>query len=168
MLFDSWSDLLRVLLMGTCAYIGLIAALRVSGKRTLAKMNAFDFVVTVALGSTLATILLTKDVSLAEGLLAFVVLVMLQFVIAWLSVRSKLVERFVKSDARVLLLDGKIDERALEQERVTREEVSSAIRSSGIGDLASVAAVVLETDGTFSVISRDKAGNRSALPEDAR
>jgi uncharacterized membrane protein YcaP (DUF421 family) len=41
--------------------------LRVSGKRTLAKMNAFDLVVTVALGSTLATILLSADVSLAEG-----------------------------------------------------------------------------------------------------
>ena len=49
----------------------LVIFLRLSGKRTLSKMNAFDLVVTVALGSTLATVLLTKDVALADGALAF-------------------------------------------------------------------------------------------------
>lgn len=53
MFFDGWSDLLRILVVGSLAYAGLVGFLRVSGKRTLAKMNAFDLVVTVALGSTL-------------------------------------------------------------------------------------------------------------------
>jgi len=56
--------------------------LRVSGKRTLAKLNAFDFVVTVALGSTLATILLNSTVSWAEGAVALAVLAGLQFLVA--------------------------------------------------------------------------------------
>jgi len=67
MFFNDWDDLGRVVAAGVLACIGLIVLLRVSGKRTLAKINAFDLVVTVALGSILATILLTKDVALAGG-----------------------------------------------------------------------------------------------------
>ncbi|MBY8851878.1 hypothetical protein K7G98_27780 [Saccharothrix sp. MB29] len=70
MFFDSWDGLLRVVVVGVCAYAALVVLLRLSGKRTLAKMNAFDLVATVALGSTLATVLLTSDVALAEGALA--------------------------------------------------------------------------------------------------
>ena len=55
MWFDSWSDIVRVLLVGIASYAFLIASIRILGERTLAQLNAFDFVVTVALGSTLAT-----------------------------------------------------------------------------------------------------------------
>ncbi|WP_238388177.1 hypothetical protein [Hymenobacter sediminis] len=65
--FSSWTSIARTLIVGVAAYAGLIILLRASGKRTLTKMNAFDLVVTVALGSTLATVLLTKSVALAAG-----------------------------------------------------------------------------------------------------
>ena len=70
MFLQTWSDLGRIILIAVLTYPALILVLRLSGKRTLAKMNAFDLVVTVALGSTLATILLSRDVSYLEGLLA--------------------------------------------------------------------------------------------------
>jgi len=161
--FDSWEGLARVLIVGALAYAGLVAILRVSGKRTLAKMNAFDLVVTVALGSTLATILLSKDVALAEGLLALGLLVLLQLAVAWTSVRSRTLRSLVKSEPRLLLVDGHLDDAALRDERVTAGEVQAAVRGAGLGDLGDVAAVVLETDGSFSVIGRSQAGNRTAL-----
>ena len=82
MFFDSWTGLGRVLLVGTLAYVALVLLLRISGKRTLTKLNAFDLVVTVALGSTLATVLLSKSVALAEGVVALALLVSLQYAIA--------------------------------------------------------------------------------------
>lgn len=163
MFFDDAHGLLRVLVVGPLAYLALILILRVSGKRTLAKMNAFDLVVTVALGSTLATIVLSKDVALLEGALAFLVLAGLQFVIAWMNARSGEVEDVVKAAPTALLVDGSIDDDALRRERVTPEEVKSAVRKSGFGDLSMVTAVFLETDGSFSVIGREKAGDQSAL-----
>ena len=164
MFLGTWFGLLRIVVVGPLAYLALVAVLRVSGKRTLAKMSAFDFVVTVALGSTLATVLLSKDVPLAEGILAFVVLAALQFIVALASQRSEAVEAVVKSAPRLLLCGGEIDDQALLEERVTTDEVKSAVRKSGIGDLRSVAAVVLETDGSFSVVGLAAAGSRSALP----
>ena len=152
MFFDNGSALLRVMVVGPIAYAVLVLVLRVSGKRTLAKLNAFDLVVTVALGSTLATVLLSRSVALAEGLLAFVVLAGMQFAVAWLSVRSSRFSDFVKSEPTLLLRDGRFLRGAMRSQRVTEVEVVAALRNQGAGDAATIAAVVLETDGTFSII----------------
>ncbi|RZL19942.1 MAG: DUF421 domain-containing protein, partial [Sphingomonas sp.] len=154
MLTGSAFGLLRILIVGPLAYLLLIVILRVSGKRTLAKMSAFDFVVTVALGSTLATVLLSKDVPLSEGVLGFAVLALLQFIIAWFAQRFEPVEAAVKADPRVLLRDGVIDADAMLAERVTKSEIAAAVRQAGYGDFSMIAAVVLETDGSFSVVPR--------------
>lgn len=150
--FDGWQGIWRTALVGVLAYLALVALLRVSGKRTLSKMNAFDLVVTVALGSTLATILLSADVALAEGLTAFAVLILLQYAIAWLSVRSETVSKLVKSEPALLVYQGRLLSDALRRERVVEGEVWAAVRSQGLADLADVAAVVLETDGSFTVV----------------
>ena len=72
MFFDDWFGLLRILIVGILAYGALIVLLLASGKRTLSKWNSFDFVVTIALGSTLATVIMSKDVSFTEGIFALV------------------------------------------------------------------------------------------------
>lgn len=164
MFFDSWSGLIRVTVVGVLAYAALITVLRLSGKRTLSKMNAFDLVVTVSLGSTLATILLSKDVALLEGVLAFAILAALQFIVAWASLRWKPVRRVAKSSPRRLLSDGVIDQQALADERVTEDEVMAAVRGSGYGSTDDIVCVVLETDGSISVIPGKQAGRRNALP----
>jgi uncharacterized membrane protein YcaP (DUF421 family) len=154
MLFDTWTGLGRVVLVGTLAYAALVAILRISGKRTLTKLNAFDLVVTVALGSTLATVLLSKSVALAEGILALALLVFLQFVITWLSVRSPGFQAFVKSEPTLILHRGQFLDSAMRAQRITREEVMAALRSNGVRDAAQVAAVILETDGTIAVVAQ--------------
>ena len=131
----------------------LVVALRVSGKRTLSKMNAFDFVVTVALGSTLATLLLSRDVAVTEGLTAFLVLIGMQYLVAWSSVRSKLVRELVRSEPRLLVRRGELLDGALKDERISTDEALAAIRSEGFGDLAEIDALILETDGSFSVVA---------------
>ena len=87
MFFDSNSDLIRILAVAPLAYLWVVAVLRVSGKRTLAQLNAFDFIVTVALGSTLSTVILNSSISWTEGALALGLLALFQLVVAWVSVR---------------------------------------------------------------------------------
>ncbi|MEP6594284.1 MAG: YetF domain-containing protein [Acidobacteriota bacterium] len=152
--FSGWSSVLRTLVICVLAYGGLVGLLRLSGKRTLAKMNAFDLIVTVALGSTLATVLLSKDVALADGLLALGLLVALQFVMTWTSVRVGWVRRAVTGEPRMLLHQGTSLPAAMRAARVTREELLAAVRAAGVAALDDVEAVVLETDGSFSVVRR--------------
>ncbi|RJP17700.1 MAG: DUF421 domain-containing protein [Candidatus Abyssobacteria bacterium SURF_5] len=167
MFFHSWDGLLRVILGGVFAYIALVLILRVTGKRTLSKMNAFDFVVTVALGSTLATIILSKDVALAEGVLALALLVCLQLAVTWLQIRSRRFQPLIKAEPRLLFHGGNFLEVALKEERVTREEVLAAARAQGRANLQDVNAVVLETDGSFSVLS-GPAGDRNSTLQNER
>ena len=164
MFFESWFSLFRIVVVGTAAYAALVVFIRIFGKRTLSKMNAFDFVVTVALGSTLATVLLSKDVVLVEGLLALLLLCSLQFAVAYLSVRSKRVEAMVKSEPSLLLYKGQFLYDAMRRERITESEVVAALRSSGVGDISEAEAAVLESDGLVSVVTSSAAG-RSTLPD---
>lgn len=163
MLFDTMTGIFRVIIISVAAYAALILVLRVAGKRSLAKLNAFDLVVTVALGSTLATVLLSKDVALAEGVLAFAMLAVLQYAVSKASVRWPLFENIVQSEPRLLVDDGRYLHIALKDERVTESDIDAAIRKQGIGRLEEVAAVVLETDGSFSVIGKDGGGELTAL-----
>ncbi|WP_338608117.1 YetF domain-containing protein [Pelagibacterium nitratireducens] len=152
MFFDGWDDLVRLVVIGVLSYVGLVVILRATGKRTLSKMNAFDLVITVALGSTLSSAILSQDVSLSEGLLAFVLLCALQYGVTFLSVRSEAVQGFVKAEPSLLYFKGRYLDRHLKRERVTRAEILAAMRASGAGSLGDVEAVVLETDGSFSVV----------------
>ncbi len=163
MWFDGASDVFRIMLVGVSAYAVLVAALRVSGKRTLSKLNAFDFVVTVALGSLLATILLSTSVSLVEGVVALFLLVGLQAALAFLSTRVPMLAGLVKSAPALLVVDGVMREDVMRSERVHPEEVRQAVRLSGRGGLEEVAAVVLETDGRLSVIPVRSLGSGDAL-----
>jgi uncharacterized membrane protein YcaP (DUF421 family) len=162
-LFDGWGGILRTLLVGTLAYVAMVFMLRISGKRTLSKMNAFDFIVTVALGSALANVLLNEDLALAEGAAAFALLIGLQYMVTWSSVRAPWVKRFVTGEPELVAYGGRLLHDALRRTRVTEDEVRAAVRSQGHGDLGDIAAVVLETDGAFSVVARTDAGTRGTL-----
>ncbi|WP_418318947.1 DUF421 domain-containing protein [Piscinibacter sakaiensis] len=160
--FDDWDKLNRTLIVGVLAYVLLVIFLRASGKRTLSKLNAFDLVVTVSFGSTLATILLNKDVTLAQGALALLLLITMQFLVTWSSVRWRSIKSVVSSEPSLLLYRGELLGDALHATRVTEDEVLAAVRGSGIAALDEVEAVVLETDGSLSVVRAPGAGNGSA------
>ncbi len=162
-ILDNVAGLLRVLVIVPLAYACLVVLLRLSGKRTLAQLNAFDFIVTVALGSTLATIALSSSVALAEGALTLVLLVSLQFLAAWSAVRLSWVRRALTSEPTLLVRDGRPISAALVRERISEEGLRQVVRSAGLGDLELVAAVVAETNGTLSVITHDKLGSGSVL-----
>lgn len=152
MFYDNLQGLLRVVVMSTTAYGWLIIVLRLAGKRSLSKLNAFDLVVTVALGSTLATVLLSQDVALSEGALAFVTLAALQWLVSRASISSRRFSKLVRSQPRLLVEDGTYHWEAMAEERVTADELDAAIRGAGMGRIEEVAALVLESDGSMSVL----------------
>jgi uncharacterized membrane protein YcaP (DUF421 family) len=165
MFFDNFQNVFRVAIVGVLAYIFLIIFLRISGKRTLSKLNAFDLVVTVALGSTLATILLSQSTALVEGLTAFIILIGMQYLVTWASGHWHLFNKLVKSEPRMLFYEGKYLKQAMKAERVVELEIMQAVRSSGYASLQQIHSVILETDGSFSVIAKDSFQDLSALDD---
>lgn len=152
MWFDSGTAVLRILVHGTLGYVALILLLRVSGKRSLSKMNAFDFVVTIALGSAFATLLVSADVPLVEGVVALGTLIGLQWLASTLYVRSERFEAIIKGTPQVVFWKGRYLEHVMRRVRITREEIRAAMRDSNVMR-HDQAAAVLETDGSLTVVA---------------
>ena len=150
--FNGWPSILRTVILTILAYITMIFFLRVSGQRTLAKMNAFDFIITIALGSAFATVALNKNVTLADGSVAFFLFISLQATLTWLSVRSKSVKNIITSSPTMLLYKGDILWDVLKRERITLDEIHMAARKKGIVDLHQIDLIVLETTGDITII----------------
>ncbi|MDG2519354.1 DUF421 domain-containing protein [Lysobacter soli] len=136
---------------------------RLSGNRTLAQLNAFDLIVTVALGSTLASVITSKDVALAQGLLSFAMLIAMQFALSWLTSRSARFERTINGEPVLLAFRGDLMDKAMQEVRITDEEIRAALRASGFASLSEVEVVVLETNGQLSVVERQNSSSQNAL-----
>lgn len=151
MIFDDWNGVLRIAVTGVLAYLLLIVMLRFSGKRTLSKFNAFDFIVTISIGSMLSSIIITKSIPLVDGIAGLAVLIGLQYVITWLSIRSERFQNLIKSQPTLLVHRGVFQESSMKTERVTREEIETALRGSGKSEMTPALSVILETDGSLNV-----------------
>jgi uncharacterized membrane protein YcaP (DUF421 family) len=158
-----WSVVVRILLVGSAAYVSLVVLLRVSGKRTLGKLNAFDFVVTVAFGSVLATAVLDPDTAWVSAVSAMAVLVGAQFVVAQVTTWLPRGRWFVNASPTLVVRDGEVLEDQLRRVRLTHGELAQALRAQGQGSVSSVAAVVLEPDGSLSVVPESAVGDGSSL-----
>ena len=160
---DSIEQIFTVLLSGVFAYLAIVALLHLSGKRSLSKLNAFDFIVTIALGSILASTLLSPTTSLTEGIAGMFALLLLQFIVTFLSARWNGLAKLVRSEPKLVFSDGKFLDHALKRERVTRDEILAAIRKKGHGRVEDIAAVVMESDGSFSVMQDGPCKDLTAL-----
>jgi uncharacterized membrane protein YcaP (DUF421 family) len=161
--FGGWPPIGRILVVGTLMYIALIVLLRISGSRTLASMNVFDFIITVAIGAAFGRTLTTRQVALAEALAAFVLLVALQFVVAWLQTRWTNAMGIVTNPPSLLYYRGEFLRKAMRRQRVTEAALKAAVRKEHLGSMAEIEAIVMESSGEFSVIRT--LGDGSALGE---
>ena len=166
MFFDNWKEILQIFISCFAAYTFFIIWLRISGKRTLSKWNAFDFIVTISLGSILATVVLSKDTVIFEGIFAAALLIALQFFITFFSVRFDWIENLIKAKPTLLFNKDEFLFDEMKKQRVAKSEILAAIRASGNGSLKKIEAVVLETDGSFSVVEKsEKEDSRESLQD---
>ena len=162
-LWNGWAPVVRLLVVGSIAYLALVLLLRAGGKRTLGQMGAFDFVITVAIGATFGRVLTARDVSLAEAVTAFALLIGLQYAVTRLRLRSARFARLVDSSPTLLYFRGRLLHDAMLRERVDETELRAAAREHGAGSLEEVEAVILEPSGHLSVVRKALAGDHSAL-----
>tara|TARA_R110002072_G_scaffold211738_3_gene369310 strand:+ start:991 stop:1518 length:528 start_codon:yes stop_codon:yes gene_type:complete len=155
--FDGADDFLRVAISAFILYAAMIGLVRLTGKRSVAQLNNFDWIMIVAMGSLMASAIMLDDVTLGETLVAVALMFALQWVLTRMVYSAPLVSSLVKAEPRLLLKDGVLLHDALRRERVTEAEIRATVRQAGIAALEDVKWVVLETDAQLSVISRESA-----------
>jgi len=150
--FVGWEPLIRIVVVGTVMYITLVVFLRLSRSRTLSSMNGFDFIITVAIGSAFGRALTAKTVALAEAVVAFGLLIALQYLVTWIQVRWPFFGQAVTNPPALLYFRGEFIDQSMRRQRVRKSELESAVRKKKFGSLDEIEAIVLESSGDFSVI----------------
>ena len=151
-LFAGWPVLARVACSGALLYVVVLAFSRIHGTRTTSKMNNFDWIISVASGSIFGSAVVSDTVTVAQAVTAFAVLFALQWMLTKLSVLFPPFYHAVTASPALLFHAGQFLDDKLRAERVTRDEVLKAVRGAGVTDLSEVSAVVLEPDGTLTVL----------------
>jgi len=140
-----------IILSAIGIYIAVILFTRIAGKRSFSKMSSFDFAMTVALGSMVASTILSKSVSLWEGVVGLAAVYILQLSVAILR-RFKFIRDAV-DNGPLLLMDGQtVLHDNLKKARVTEEDLKSKLREANVIRLKEVRAVVFEATGDISVL----------------
>lgn len=164
-LWNGIQPIIRIIIVGFTAYIAIVLILKISGKRTLASMSGFDFVIAVTIGAVFGRTLTTKDLSISEAVTAFVLLAVLQFIFAYFDGKSDVFKRIFNTKPTLLYYNGEFIQKNLHKERLDESKVIGAARKKGFGSMDDVAAVILEIDATLSVIGKSREGESSTFKD---
>ncbi|MDY7101031.1 MAG: DUF421 domain-containing protein [Actinomycetota bacterium] len=159
---SSWSEVGLVVASTAAVFVAVIAYTRVVGLRSFSKMSSFDFAMTVAVGSIIATTAVTSSATLVNALIGLAVLYVLQIAIGVARVRFG--AGAAVDNSPLLLMDGsKVLEDNLRSARLTHDDLAAKLREAGVARPEQVLAVVFETTGDVSVISGEGPLDRELL-----
>lgn len=150
-----WVDLIDIAINAPIIYILVIVYVRLIGKRSTSKMNSFDWIVTVGMGSIVASTIILEGVTLLEGAFSILLLLLLQFCLTYSVTHWAFAQRVLKTSPQLMLYKGEFITDNMKKERVLKSEVFAAIRRHSYKSTEDIYAVVLETDASFSVIPND-------------
>jgi uncharacterized membrane protein YcaP (DUF421 family) len=143
-------------------YFFLVLGLRLAGKRELAQLNPFDLVVLLTLSNTVQNAIIGDDNTVTGGIIGASTLLLVNYLVVRFLYRHEKLDRFVEGESCVLIENGKIQERQLTREVLTRQELEAAAHKQGFGDLREVEKAVLEPGGTISFTAK------KPVPEEMR
>lgn len=162
---SSWTAIAGVVVTTIVFYTTVMVALRVAGRRTVAQMSAFDFVVTVAVGSLLANTIASRGPSYMNGAAALATLLGLQVAVAHVRQRFPQTRAMLDFSPRVVAREGRVDTMGdVLGAQLTDKEIVSKLRQRGFFDLNDVRVVVLEPDGEISVVPSDAPPETPLVP----
>jgi uncharacterized membrane protein YcaP (DUF421 family) len=150
-MFHLQLPILEKLLRPVVVYLVLVILLRIFGKRELAQLNPFDLVVLLSLSNTVQNAIIGDDNSVTGGLIGALGLLGINWLVARFLFSSPRLTRLIQGRATVLVRDGIVDQKAMQRESLTHEELLEAVHKQGFTAIHQVGLCELEPSGTFYV-----------------
>lgn len=156
----AWQIVVRTM----AVYLALLVGLRLAGKREIGQMTVFDLVVLLLLANAVQNAMVGPDTSLAGGVIAAAVLLVLNALVAQVRLRWPKLRHAIEGSPTILILHGEVIPAHLRREGIDQETLEAALREHGVTDLGQVEMAVLETDGSISVVPDTAATRRIRHP----
>lgn len=151
----TWTAVLMIVISSVGIYVALILFTRIAGLRSFSKMSSFDFAMTVAIGSLIASTIISDSPPLYQAMAALAVLYILQIAVAILRVKSTAVSKLVNNQPLLLMRGSDILQDNLKEARVTHDDLRAKLREANVTQLSQIYAVVMEATGDISVMHND-------------
>jgi len=151
----TWTAVTMVIITAICIYAAVIAFTRFSGLRSFSKMSSFDFAMTVAVGSLIASTILTANPPLLQAIAALAALYILQIAVAKLRRASTFISKMVDNQPLLLMKGTKFLDKNLNSAKVTHDDLRGKLREANVTQLSQVKAVVMEATGDISVLHNE-------------
>lgn len=151
-----WELVLRC----TAIYLVLLLGLRLFGKREVGQFTLFDLVFVLLVANAVQPAMTGPDSSLAGGLIIIATLLAVNLVVSWLRVNSTFFRRILEAKPTIVARDGKWIAEELRRQGIDEEDSDAALREHGLMSVSETELVVLEGDGSLSVVPRDRTGAR--------
>jgi uncharacterized membrane protein YcaP (DUF421 family) len=135
-------------------YFFLVIAVRLFGKRELAQLNAFDFVVLLLISNTVQNAIIGEDNTIVGGVVGALTLFVTNWLVIRFLYRHERLDRIVEGDPDVLINGGRIDYARLQQELITVHELERAAHKQGFASLQDIDRAVLEPGGGICFFGR--------------
>jgi len=145
-------------------YVCILLGIRIAGKREVGQMTPFDLTLILLLANAVQSAMVGSDTSLVGGLVAALVLFILNAALGKFVHRYRGFGRLVRGHAKLLVNRGIIVQSNLDQEGIELEDLMQALREHGVATLEDVRLAVLEIDGTISVLRYDDLSEESQRP----
>lgn len=149
---------LMVVLTALGIYAALLLFTRLGGLRSFSKMSSFDFAITVAMGSLIATVLLSKNPPLLQGIVGLAALFGIQITVATLRSRTQAASSVVDNEPLLLMAGPDVLHENLKKARITEDDLNAKLRKANVIHLGQVRAVVMESTGDVAVLHADPDG----------
>ena len=147
-----WHFVLRA-----CAiYLLVMVLVRVSGKRAVGQFTPFDLVLLILIGNAVQNGINGGDNSLTGAAIMATTLIALNYGVAFVTSRSRKVEKIVEGEPVVLARHGKVFDGVLRRELVSSEDFRESLRMNGVEDVSEVELALLETNGSISVVKKKR------------
>ena len=151
------SELPEVVLRVALIYLFLVVVLRISGKREVGQMSILELIVVLLISDAVQNSMVGDNTTVWAGPVAVVTLLGLDYALSWLTRRSKSIRKAIEGEPRLLVRDGRLLRKALREEKLSVDEVETAVREHGLARIEDVREAVLETDGSISIIPKEEA-----------
>ena len=156
-------DYLLILLKTLFFYFSIVIFYRFMGKREVGELSIIDLIVSILIAELAAISIEKYDSSVFLMLLPATLLVILQIVIAKISLKSAKVRSLLDGDASVIIDNGKVNFKEMIKQRYNLEDLLTQLRAKDVKSIEEVEYAILETSGKLSVFTKD-ANNSGPYP----
>lgn len=146
------TQLLQVAFRTSFMYLYAVLNIRLMDKRSLGMLSPFEFIIIIALGTSVGDPMFYTHVPLIQGMIVISTIVLMERIVSTFAERNKIIEKLLGGSPTMIIKEGKEIRSAMKKQNLTKEELCSALRIRGVKNIGQVEYAYLEPSGSISIL----------------